>query len=308
MKKKTLTNNNQGFIKIHRNILNWEWYDDINVKVLFLHCLLKANYKDKKWHGILIKRGSFITSYSKLSKETKISIQSVRTSINRLKSTSELTSKLTNKYQIISVVKYDDYQNINTPTNKVSNNQLTSNQQSTNNQLTTTKEIKEVKEVKENKEYSLKVFEKEIDISKYYKDINLKQKYADFIFMKEKEYEKLCKRYGEKYTLLAIEKLNTWKISKIESKHYKTIHPNDYRVILKWVMTAVIEEQKKLNYPKAMKYIENIDKANDPELIKICKEMIQGGYMTWEDAQKVTKKRLFEYYQDFLSRRNKNES
>ena len=41
----------EGWIKLHRQILDWEWYDDINVKVLFLHLLLTANYEDKKWQG-----------------------------------------------------------------------------------------------------------------------------------------------------------------------------------------------------------------------------------------------------------------
>ena len=37
-----------GFIKLYRSMLQWEWYDDVNVKVLFLHLLLKANYEEKK--------------------------------------------------------------------------------------------------------------------------------------------------------------------------------------------------------------------------------------------------------------------
>ena len=30
------------YVKISRKILDWEWYTDINTKVLFLHILLKA--------------------------------------------------------------------------------------------------------------------------------------------------------------------------------------------------------------------------------------------------------------------------
>ena len=40
---------NEGFIKIYRQLLEWEWYTDTNTKVLFLHCLLKANFKTKKY-------------------------------------------------------------------------------------------------------------------------------------------------------------------------------------------------------------------------------------------------------------------
>ena len=62
-----------GFIKIHRQITEWEWYTDIPVRILFEHCLFKANYETKKWQGIVIERGSFITSYDNLSLETGLS-------------------------------------------------------------------------------------------------------------------------------------------------------------------------------------------------------------------------------------------
>ncbi len=52
-----------GWIKIHRKILDWEWYSDLNVRVVFLHLLLKANHDDKKWMGMDIKRGFVWMSY-----------------------------------------------------------------------------------------------------------------------------------------------------------------------------------------------------------------------------------------------------
>ena len=51
-----------GFIKIHRSLLEWEWWDDINTFRLFITILLLANWKDKRWHGKLIRRGSLWTS------------------------------------------------------------------------------------------------------------------------------------------------------------------------------------------------------------------------------------------------------
>lgn len=39
----------EGYIKIYRQLLEWEWYDDIPTKVLFIHCLLKANFRDYKY-------------------------------------------------------------------------------------------------------------------------------------------------------------------------------------------------------------------------------------------------------------------
>jgi hypothetical protein len=37
-----------GWIKIHRSILEWEWYEDTNTFRLFMHLILKANHKDRK--------------------------------------------------------------------------------------------------------------------------------------------------------------------------------------------------------------------------------------------------------------------
>ena len=91
---------NNGWIKLHRQFVEWEWYSDHNVCRLFLHCLMKANHKEAKWQGSTIKEGEFISSRDKLSSETGLSIQQVRTSVNKLKSTGELTIKTSNKFTL----------------------------------------------------------------------------------------------------------------------------------------------------------------------------------------------------------------
>ena len=112
----------EGWVKILRKFVNWEWYDDINTKTVFLHLLLTANYADKNWKGIEIKRGQKITSIKNLAKETNLSIQEVRTSLKRLKSTREITIETTNKYTLITVEKYNDYQDDGFKINKQNNN------------------------------------------------------------------------------------------------------------------------------------------------------------------------------------------
>lgn len=130
-----------GHIRLFRKFLKWEWYNNEHTKTVFLHCLLKANWKESKFEGLLIPRGSFITGRQKLAKELGISEQSIRTALKHLKSTNELTIKSTNKYMIITVVNYDLYQeDINKSTNK-STNELTNNQPTTNQQLTTYEEF-----------------------------------------------------------------------------------------------------------------------------------------------------------------------
>jgi len=133
-----------GFVKLHRQFLNWEWYDDINTKVLFLHLLLKANFKDKNWQGIEIKRGQLLTSVQHLAIETQLSVQQVRTSLDKLASTQEINKQTTSRYTLVGLVNYNEYQ--------TNNKQITNKQQTDNKRITTTKEVLTEQEREEGKE------------------------------------------------------------------------------------------------------------------------------------------------------------
>jgi hypothetical protein len=100
------------FIKLYDKILQWEWYSDINTFRLFIHLLLKANYKDMKFEGKTIQRGQLITSLPSLSAQTGLSVRQVRVSLDKLKLTGEVTSTTYPKYRIITIVKYDSYQSV----------------------------------------------------------------------------------------------------------------------------------------------------------------------------------------------------
>jgi len=142
-----------GFIKLHRKIIEWEWYSDVNVCRVFLHLLLTANFENKKWQGIDISRGQVITSLEKLGKSTTLTIQQVRTALTKLKSTHEITIKSTKLHTFITLTNYNLYQDriveSNTPDNTPYNNSSTDDQQRINKESTTTKEGKELKEGEE---------------------------------------------------------------------------------------------------------------------------------------------------------------
>jgi hypothetical protein len=121
---------NNGWISLHRKMLEWEWYDDINTFRLFIHLLLKSNHSQKKYKGIVIETGEVMTGIKLLSEQTGLSMQQVRTSIKHLISTNEITNKTSPQGSIIQIVKYIDYQ---TPTNKLTNEQQTTNKQLTTN-------------------------------------------------------------------------------------------------------------------------------------------------------------------------------
>ena len=137
-----------GWIKLHRKITEWEWWDDHNATRLFIYIITKANHRGKNWRGIEIKRGQFLSSLDKLTKETGISSQKIRTAIKRLKSTNEITNKSTSRYTIYTVNKYDLYQYEQQEDNIQNNKSLTNGQQTTNKQVTTTNNDKKIKKEK----------------------------------------------------------------------------------------------------------------------------------------------------------------
>ena len=127
-----------GWIKIHRKFLEWEWFNKSEAVHLFMYMLLKANHKDGKWQGMKVKRGQFISSLGNISNATGISIQTIRTILKKLEKTNEIEVKSTSQFTIVTISKYDCYQEQNDDTNKP----LTNNQQATNKQLTTNKNDK----------------------------------------------------------------------------------------------------------------------------------------------------------------------
>ncbi len=138
-----------SWIKLFRELLQWEWFEKAEMVHLFIYLLLKASCEDKQWQGILVKRGQLITSNASLSRDLKLSAQQVRTCIKRLISTGEITYQATNRYAIITICNYDRYQENKSANNEQSNEQPntlpTSNQRAINEQSTTSKEIKNIR-------------------------------------------------------------------------------------------------------------------------------------------------------------------
>ena len=100
----------KGYIKLHRSILDWEWYRDKNTKNVFIHLLLNACFDKCKFMGVSVKKGQYITSLTRLSKDLDIPIRQLRTSLKRLQRTGEITTDATNKYTLITIANYSSYQ------------------------------------------------------------------------------------------------------------------------------------------------------------------------------------------------------
>ena len=170
----------EGWIKLHRKMTEWEWYKDNNTKILFLHLLLTANHKEQKWQGHTILRGQTITSLQHLADETNLSLQQIRTALNKLKSTHEITYTATKKYTLITIEKYNNYQgqeeNDNIENNTQNNNIITINKNDKNiylyllnkyrvaNRKDFSEYLQKTRQLKEDEQYNLLTAEEQLKI------------------------------------------------------------------------------------------------------------------------------------------------
>lgn len=161
----------RGYIKLWRKMTEWEWYKDCNTFYVFMHLLLKANYKHTRFMGYDIPSGSLVAGRKALAKECKLSERSIRTCLTKLKSTNEIAIKTTNRFSIISILRWEEYQVETTikTTSKQSNKRPTSDQQAT-----TSKEGKNIriKEYTKNFDIFYKAYPKKIGKEKALKAWN----------------------------------------------------------------------------------------------------------------------------------------
>ena len=138
----------QGRVKFHRKITEREWYSDANTFRVFFHLITIANHKDWKRQGIDVKRWQTITGRIELAKKLNLSEMQIRTALDKLERTWEISKKTTNRFTLITVLKYCDYNDYDLEDNQ----QITNKQPTDNQQITTNKNDKNKEEEKELKE------------------------------------------------------------------------------------------------------------------------------------------------------------
>lgn len=184
-----------AFIKLYKKMLDWEWYDDPNTCRLFIHCLLKANWKSGSWHGINYEPGQFITSLPSLAAETKLSVRQVRVALDHLKMTGELTDFRQSNCRVITVNNWNEYQGNDRPNVK----RVTDKRQTCDRPVTVDKEYKEReegKELKNNTPYNPPEY--------YPNDEILNKAFSDYVAMRKQIKKPLTDRAIE----LAMKKLD----------------------------------------------------------------------------------------------------
>lgn len=124
-----------GYVQLWRKSLESSVWQNHNLWRFWTYCLMKASYKEHKqmvgFQEVMLQPGQFVFGRKKASKEIGFSEQEIRTCLLKLKNMKNLTIKTTNKFSIITIVNWGEYQG--EITNKSTNNQPTTNQQLTTN-------------------------------------------------------------------------------------------------------------------------------------------------------------------------------
>lgn len=208
-----------SYIKLHRSLLHWEWYDDHNATRLLVHLLLSVNYQDKDWKGITISKGSMATSWQRLSTETGLSVKACRVAMDKLERAGEVARKGAGSYQLVSLMKWDKLQIEDENGARLGTSNGADKGQAKGRQRATTKESKEGKEIKEEK----------------------KTTHAPGVLMTEKEHQTLVDQHGADAVEWMVHKLSNYKMS--TGKKYKS----DYHAINAWVIRSYTEQARKPN-------------------------------------------------------------
>ena len=201
-----------GYIKLYRQLTEWEWYKEPNTKAVFLHLLIMANHAPGRWQGIDIDRGQHLTSIKKLAEETGLSERNVRTALNHLKSTNEVTSETTSRWTLLTIENYEKYQGDASEgdkvSDKVSDKQVTKYRQSPDKQVTTNNNEKNNKKEKEGIRIHNNAFLKAAEESPEEKVLTFsdgeKRRYRGGIYMMDEEESKRVMEANHQVFLQAV--------------------------------------------------------------------------------------------------------
>ena len=176
---------NNTWVKLHRNIVDWEWFDDKNALKLLIYLNVKVNIVDKQWKGITVNRGSLVTGKYSITEDLGISVQQYRTALKKLVQSGEIVKKATNAYTILTLTKWEKMQHEQQTDNK----RITNEQQTDNKRIYPTKESKESKESKEREEKRLSDFD--IFWKTYAKPEGKKKASDKFLRLPQKDVDKI---------------------------------------------------------------------------------------------------------------------
>ena len=137
--------NRNGHIKLHRKMLDWEWFKHPPTVVTWLTILMLAEWNTDNG----LKPGQLMTTSKELEEITGLSRQQIRTALDHLVATKNITKKLTKNAtkngMLITVENWRIYQHKPPKTNQESNQETNQDINQSSYYIKNNKEDKEEK-------------------------------------------------------------------------------------------------------------------------------------------------------------------
>ena len=137
----------EGWVKLYRKLLGSNIFQNEKLLKVWVWCLLKASYQDGDqlvgMQKVELKSGQFIFGRKKASEELNMSESLVYRYMQFLKDEGNLDITANNKFSVVTIAKWEDYQFQDEKMNSKMNNKWTTNEQ----QMNTNKNIKNNKNI-----------------------------------------------------------------------------------------------------------------------------------------------------------------
>lgn len=108
------TQGGKGFALLHRKIMDVPFYKNAEAAHLWVHLLLRANHEQTLVStdvgDVICERGEFITGRNTLAMETGLTADRVKSLLRKFQNLGMITTKSNNRFTVLKVVKYDEYQ------------------------------------------------------------------------------------------------------------------------------------------------------------------------------------------------------
>jgi len=265
----------QGWVSLHRKLLESNVFQDEKLLKIWIYCLLKATHKE---HEQLVGKqlvnlsvGEFVFGRKKASSDLKISESTVWRNMKLLEKMGNISINSNNKFSVVKVENYQQYQSDKEDFEQQVNNKRTTNEQ----QVNTNNNINNINNI--NKDIRTTQFD---SIIREWNSLDKNISEIQSINSGTKRYTMLQARineYGEDKVIDAIKNVNKSSFLKGYKKDWKItfdwfVKPNNFIKVLE---NNYSDETNISNFGSS-KPISDIEKENQ----RIVDEMFGGGTLT----------------------------
>lgn len=108
-----------GWIKLHRKMREWQHYSEPSVLLVFIDLLLSTNSKDGTYQGMEIKRGQTSITIDSVMEHTRLARNTVRLALRKLEESGEIRREKSGKGTITTVLNFEQYQGVKKKGSKI---------------------------------------------------------------------------------------------------------------------------------------------------------------------------------------------